>query len=128
MRNALLLSLLLACAKPSPAPAPTNTAAPTPTAPAADDLAAIRAADRAVIRWMATGDTAERSGGDLAKLLDALVVSEQMPSGGKNVVDIAFYSGDKLINTVWVFHDGEWGLRGGRTRGLSPQLAQLIKK
>jgi hypothetical protein len=128
----IALCLLIACSKPLPAPHPTsNTEAATSPATAAEpaELGAIRTADRAEIRWVQANKKAERTGAELKTLIDALVVSEQMPSGGENIAEITFYKGPQKVGVVWSFHDGEWGISGiGKTQGLSPALAELLKQ
>jgi hypothetical protein len=127
----LALCLLVACSKPSPAPQTagnTEASTPTPAAAAAEpsELATIRTADRAKIHWFAANADAERTGAELETLLDALVVSEQMPSGGENYAQITFYKGTQELGVVWSFYDGEWGIT--KTLGVSPALAQLLRR
>ena len=129
MRTVLLV-LLIACSKSTPAPQTANSEASTPASasPAAEpaELATIRTADRAKIHWFAANKDEERTGAELETLLDALVVSEQKPSGGENYAQITFYKGTQELGVVWSFYDGEWGIT--RTLGVSPQLAQLLRR
>ncbi len=125
----LALCLLIACSKPTPAPqTASNAEASTPVPAAAEpvELATIRTADRAKIHWFAANADAERTGAELKTLLDALVVSEQKPSGGENYAQITFYKGSQELGVVWSFYDGEWGIT--KTLGASPALAQLLRR
>ena len=128
----LALCLLIACSKPAPAPQTASNseasppAAPAPAAADPSELATIRSADRAKIHWFAENKDEERTGAELKTLLDALVVSAQQPSGGENYAQITFYKGTQQLGVVWSFYDGEWGIT--KTLGVSPQLAQLLRR
>ena len=74
------------------------------------DLPLLEKADKVVIEESVGGrrHTIQKAD-DIKELREALKVSEQQPSGGKNAVTILFYRKDDLIRKVWVFKSGEWG-------------------
>ncbi|MDC3981089.1 hypothetical protein [Polyangium jinanense] len=148
MRSFLLgcvfATCVLACSNNSsqqPAPGPGATTEARPIAAAstqadaraaatATDLPLVRTADRAVVTW-SSGGTTEKRGQELSALVDALRVTEQQPSSGKQFAQIAFYRGEALLREVWIFADGEWGfVRPGTawTVGASPALGDLVKR
>src|SRR4029077_14653546 len=96
------------------------------------DLPLLAKADKVVIEESVGGrrHSIEKAD-DIKKLREALNVSEQSPSGGKNAVTILFYRKNDLIRKVWVFKNGEWGFERpsiGWTTGREAGLWEVVQK
>ncbi len=63
---------------------------------------------------------------EIRRVLAALEPSSVPPSGGENRWIVRVHAGKGgLLHVVWVFDYGEWGY-GGRTRGTSRELSELL--